>query len=56
MSDWMFGMCPHDLFFDTWEQVRAYVKHVDSDPQVETYGRWLFFDLSEQIEETANVN
>jgi len=42
--DWLFACIPHEHIFDTWIDLRKYVRHVDSDEVVDSMGRWLFFD------------
>lgn len=47
MPDWMFGVLPHQFFFDTWEELKKYIKYVDSTTlQPEHFKRWTFFDYS----------
>jgi len=45
ISDWMYGLMPHQLFFDTWDEVKNYLRHVNSDDKIQTYGRWRLFDF-----------
>jgi nucleoside 2-deoxyribosyltransferase len=46
IPDWLYALLPWQLFFDTWDEVKNYLKSVDSDPTVETYGRWRLFDFN----------
>ena len=45
---WIYGCVPHKLFFDTWDEVKAYLTHVDEDEQVDDLGRWYLFDFDEE--------
>jgi len=42
--DWLFGTIPHQHIFSTWQQVFAYLYEVAYSSEVETFGRWYFFD------------
>lgn len=42
--DWLFACIPHQHIFGTWEDLIAYVRHVAHDNEVDSMGRWLFFD------------
>ena len=36
---------PHQLFFDTWEQIKVYLNYIDTSNEVDDLGgRWKFFD------------
>jgi hypothetical protein len=41
--DWLFGTLPHSMFFSTWEEVKSYLSHIDSDTFINCEGRWRFF-------------
>jgi hypothetical protein len=41
---WLFGQIPHEMIFDSVEEVISYLDHVDTAPEVGTYRRWFFFD------------
>ncbi len=43
IPDWLFGMLPHDMFFDTIEEVIEYLKKVNAGFGNHT-DRWMFFD------------
>ena len=49
---WLYGMLPHELFFDMWGDIRKYLTHIDEDDDIDTLGRWCFFDL---VRETADI-
>lgn len=44
--DWLFGTLPHSMFFSTWEEVRHYLSHIDSDKYINHENRWRFFNIS----------
>lgn len=44
IPDWLFGTLPHELFFDTWDDLLQYVGDVDSGKDTRTFNRWMFFD------------
>lgn len=46
---WLFGTLPHSLFFETWDEVKEYLRHMDEDDEVDLLGRWVFFDLEDEI-------
>ena len=48
IPNWLFGCIPDELFFDTWDEVKAYLTHVDEDEQVDDLGRWYLFDFDEE--------
>lgn len=41
--DWLFGTLPHSMFFSSWDEVRDYLRRVDSDEKIDDLGRWRFF-------------
>jgi len=44
IPNWVFSVCRHEMFFDSWENVKEFIKlmcFVDNPP---TYNRWRFFD------------
>lgn len=55
MPDWLFGVYPHETMFDTWDEVKEYIRHIDEDMEIDTLGRWQFFDLENAIREILNV-
>lgn len=49
---WYFATLPHRLFFDNLDDIKAYIDSVNSAPEVDTLnGRWVFFDIEDQIKE-----
>lgn len=43
--DWLFGTIPHQMFFSSWVEVKEYLYHINSSPNIETYKRWQFFSI-----------
>ena len=45
MPDWMFGVLPHQHFFNNWDELKTYIHYVHScNYKVEHYKRWFFLD------------
>lgn len=48
LPDWLFGCIPHQFFFNSWDSLIAYVRHVDSsEEQPEHHKRWFFFNYED---------
>lgn len=44
---WVFGHAKHELFFDTWDEIKDYLNHIDKDKIVDTLNnRWKFLDYN----------
>ncbi len=44
--DWLFALLKHELFFDTFEEAKTYLKHIDSAEHIDDLnGRWKLFDF-----------
>lgn len=44
IPDWLFGMLPHEMFFDNIDQVISYLEGVHNGTDKRDFGRWVFFD------------
>jgi nucleoside 2-deoxyribosyltransferase len=45
IHDWLYGTLPYELFFENWDEVKAYLNYVDTATEVDRVGnRWLFFN------------
>jgi hypothetical protein len=44
IPDWMWGVCPHELFFDDECDAIAYLKEINNSPNPDHMKRWVFFD------------
>lgn len=42
--DWLLAEIPHEHIFDTWIDLRKYIRHVAHDKVVDHMGRWMFFN------------
>lgn len=45
IPDWLWGICQHEMFFSTLEEVKWYIEHVAYDDNIKHYKRWRFFDF-----------
>lgn len=52
---WMFGVLPYQFFFDSWTDVKEYLRHIDEDEVINTLGRWRFFDFEPLIREVLEL-
>lgn len=52
--DWLYGRLPHQLFFSEWDEVYAYLHHIDTAPdeEIDDLGRWIFFDFEKMFGRT----
>lgn len=47
--DWLFGMVPHEFFFESFEALYEYLDKVSSDPNfVDEHNRWVFWEEDEK--------
>jgi len=42
--DWLFGTIPHQMIFSNWNEIKEYLKKIDSGEELKTYSRWYFFN------------
>jgi nucleoside 2-deoxyribosyltransferase len=43
--DWLFGTIPHQMIFSSWDDLKSYLHHINSDEAFEDYKRWYFFNV-----------
>ncbi len=43
--DWLFGTIPHQMIFSTWDEIKNYLIHINSDENLNSYRRWYFFNI-----------
>lgn len=43
--DWLFGTIPHQMIFSTWDEIKAYLIHINSAENIEHHKRWYFFSV-----------
>lgn len=51
---WYFGQLKNELFFESIEEVKEYLRHINEDKYIDTLGRWVFFNLESRINEIHN--
>ena len=44
IPNWVFSVCRHEMFFDNWDSVKRYIKHIAFDKNIDSLNRWRFFD------------
>jgi nucleoside 2-deoxyribosyltransferase len=44
--DWLFGAIPHQMIFSTWEELCAYLNHINYSENIDHHKRWYFFHFS----------
>jgi len=49
ISPWMYGRLPNELFFESWDEVRSYIDHINSDEKIDLLDRWKFFDIEDTV-------
>lgn len=42
---WLLGMIPHEMIFSDWDEIVKYLDYIDTDKNLETFNRWLFFNI-----------
>jgi nucleoside 2-deoxyribosyltransferase len=43
--DWLFGTIPHQMIFSTWDEIKNYLIHINTDENFNSYKRWYFFNI-----------
>ena len=47
IPNWLFGVCDHDMFFDSWKQVESYIQHIATDSIVDDNDKkWRFINYN----------
>jgi hypothetical protein len=46
VPNWLWGVCNHNVFFGTWDEVKSYLIHIHEDENVDDFKRWRFFNNS----------
>lgn len=44
VPDWLLGTVPHQMIFSSWDDMLAYLDHIDRSPVVNAMKRWRFFN------------
>lgn len=57
MPDWMFGMLPYQHFFESWNDLKEYIRHIheDAGAEKEHMKRWFFLDYDRIIGKKMTV-
>ena len=55
IPDWLWGRLHPKLFFDSWSDVKEYLRHIDEDDDIDLLGRWKFFDFEPLIREVLEI-
>jgi nucleoside 2-deoxyribosyltransferase len=43
--DWLFGTIPHEMIFSSWNDLKNYLYHINSDSKIISFNRWSFFNI-----------
>lgn len=43
--DWLFGTIPHSMIFSNWQEIKNYLRHINSHSIINHYNRWYFFNV-----------
>ena len=43
--DWLFGTIPHNMIFSNWQEIKNYLRHINSHAIINHYNRWYFFNV-----------
>jgi len=49
LPGWLWGMIPHQHVFGTWIELKKYLYHVHTAPEVDPMKRWMFFDYKRMM-------
>lgn len=44
IPDWLRGVLPPEMMFERWCDLTGYIRHIAYDREIDTLGRWRFFD------------
>lgn len=50
VPDWFQWALPPEFFFDSWDELKEYIRHMDEDEQVDYMDRWRPIDFSRLID------
>ncbi len=45
--DWLFGTIPHQMVFSSWDSIKKYLTHINTDTIIDNHNRWHFFNNKE---------
>lgn len=47
----LMGLLKHEMIFSSWEEVTNYIQHIALSENIDTLGRWKFFDYKKVFKE-----
>lgn len=47
--DWLFGTIPHQMIFSSWQEIKNYLIHIDSETSIDDFKRWYFFSVRNNV-------
>lgn len=60
VPNWLHSVAKHEMFFETWDQVRSYINHICFAEEVDDLNRWRFFDydmiFGKRNEDYSSIN
>lgn len=46
VPDWLWGICQHEMFFSSWDEVKKYIHNIAFAEKVNHMKRWRFLDMN----------
>jgi len=43
--DWLFGTIPHQMIYSDWNDIYAYLEHINNSTNINSHNRWYFFNI-----------
>ena len=43
--DWLFGTIPHQMIYSDWNDIYAYLEHINNSENINSHNRWYFFNV-----------
>lgn len=43
--DWLFGTIPHQMIYSDWNDIYAYLEHINNSENINSHNRWYFFNI-----------
>ena len=56
IHDWNWGRLKPELFFDSWADVKEYLRHIDEDDEINLLDKWKFFEWEPLVREVLCQN
>jgi len=45
----LFGTIPHQMIFSSWQEIKNYLIHIDSETSIDDFKRWYFFSVRNNV-------